>query len=85
MSVCTEHCNFKTNQNNFSQSLSFGEKTFKELADKPTKWKILKQISTWISRSKQRKALKSLDQRMLTDIGYTAEQARQEFIKPFWK
>ncbi len=39
----------------------------------------------WASRSRQRKQLARLDARMLADIGITAEQAKLEIAKPFWK
>lgn len=82
MSVCVENCNFKTNHSNFSQSLSVSEKAVKLPSYQA---KILKKITLWKSRSRQRKALAQLDERMLIDIGYTAEQAQQEINQPFWK
>lgn len=40
-------------------------------------------IKTWLERSRQRRALAELDDRMLCDIGVTRSQAR-EASKPFW-
>ncbi|MCF6191135.1 MAG: DUF1127 domain-containing protein [Cocleimonas sp.] len=46
---------------------------------------IIKQAKFWASRSHQRKQLALLDEQMLADIGITAEQAKLEIAKPFWK
>ena len=37
------------------------------------------------ARSRQRKALSTLDDRLLEDIGVTRQQANAEAAKPFWK
>lgn len=37
------------------------------------------------ARSRQRKALSSLDDRLLEDIGVTQQQASAEVAKPFWE
>ena len=42
-------------------------------------------VLLWMQRSKQRKQLARLDARMLSDIGISAEQAKTEINKPFWK
>jgi uncharacterized protein YjiS (DUF1127 family) len=39
----------------------------------------------WIERSRQRRALAELDDRLLRDIGLTRDEARREFASPFWK
>jgi uncharacterized protein YjiS (DUF1127 family) len=39
----------------------------------------------WMERSRQRRALAKLDDRLLRDIGLTRDQARQECANPFWK
>jgi len=39
----------------------------------------------WKNRIKQRKELSQLDDRILADIGYSAEEAQAEYRKPFWK
>ena len=41
-------------------------------------------IRMWLERSRQRRALAGLDDRLLSDIGVTLEQARREAAKPFW-
>jgi uncharacterized protein YjiS (DUF1127 family) len=41
-------------------------------------------IRTWLQRSRQRRALAELDDRMLRDIGVTRSRARREVEKPFW-
>jgi len=46
---------------------------------------IMAKAKFWASRSRQRKQLARLDTRMLADIGVTAEQAKLEVMKPFWK
>jgi uncharacterized protein YjiS (DUF1127 family) len=38
----------------------------------------------WLERSRQRRALAELDERLLRDIGVTSAQARREAAKPFW-
>ncbi len=47
--------------------------------------KIIKKAKFWAGLSHQRKQLACLDARMLADIGITAEQAKIEVAKPFWK
>jgi uncharacterized protein YjiS (DUF1127 family) len=39
----------------------------------------------WMERSRQRRALAELDDRLLRDIGLTREEALQERANPFWK
>lgn len=39
----------------------------------------------WMERSRQRRALAELDDRLLRDIGLTRDQARHEYANPFWK
>lgn len=39
----------------------------------------------WISLSQQRRALADLDDRLLRDIGVTADDAAREAGKPFWR
>jgi uncharacterized protein YjiS (DUF1127 family) len=39
----------------------------------------------WLERSRQRRALADLDDRLLRDIGLTREEARRECANPFWK
>ena len=41
-------------------------------------------IRMWFERSRQRRALAELDDRLLCDIGVTPAQARREAAKPFW-
>ena len=42
-------------------------------------------LHTWSQRSRQRRKLGKLDQRLLNDIGVAYEDARAEINKPFWK
>lgn len=46
---------------------------------------LVKKIKFWMARSRQRKQLARLDERLLRDIGYTREQVQREISKPFWK
>jgi uncharacterized protein YjiS (DUF1127 family) len=39
----------------------------------------------WMERSRQRRALAELDDRLLRDIGLTRDEARRECANPFWK
>lgn len=45
---------------------------------------VISKVAFWYNRSKQRKQLGNLDERMLKDIGITAYQAELEANKPFW-
>ena len=85
MSICIEHNNFETNHNNFSQNVSAHKKAVQFPITVFSKWNVFKQVKVWNSRSRQRRDLAVLDERMLSDIGYTPAQAREEFTKPFWK
>jgi uncharacterized protein YjiS (DUF1127 family) len=38
----------------------------------------------WMERSRQRRALADLDDRLLRDIGLTRDEARRECGNPFW-
>ena len=42
-------------------------------------------IYLYRQRSRQRRSLRELDERLLDDIGITREQALQEAGKPFWR
>ncbi|MGK0273332.1 MAG: hypothetical protein ACI88H_004012 [Cocleimonas sp.] len=85
MSICIEQSNFKNNINSFSQNLSINDKAIAFPTTQTSKVSLLKQMKSWVANSRQRKDLAKLDERMLLDIGYTAEQARVECNKPFWK
>jgi uncharacterized protein YjiS (DUF1127 family) len=39
----------------------------------------------WVERARQRRALLSLDDWMLKDIGLTRADVRREYDKPFWR
>jgi uncharacterized protein YjiS (DUF1127 family) len=39
----------------------------------------------WAARSRQRRALSKLDDRLLDDIGLTRQQAEAEAVKPPWE
>jgi uncharacterized protein YjiS (DUF1127 family) len=67
-------------QYNFSESLSTCRQKNSISIRKPKRM-----INTWISRSRQRKQLAKLDDRLLKDIGLTRSQAEIEISKPFWK
>lgn len=41
-------------------------------------------IMTWIERSRQRRALRQLDDHLLRDLGVSRVDAQQEADKPFW-
>ena len=42
-------------------------------------------LSLWLSRSRSRRALASLDDRQLADIGLGCGDALRESEKPFWR
>jgi uncharacterized protein YjiS (DUF1127 family) len=42
-------------------------------------------IAIWIERTRQRRSLSVLDERLLRDIGVTPSDARRECAKPFWR
>lgn len=42
-------------------------------------------LRTWYARSRQRRQLRQLDERLFRDIGVTADEALHEARKPFWR
>ncbi|HWK69141.1 MAG TPA: DUF1127 domain-containing protein [Rhizobiaceae bacterium] len=42
-------------------------------------------LARWYDRYHQRLALAELDDRLLADIGVSAEEARRECAQPFWR
>jgi uncharacterized protein YjiS (DUF1127 family) len=70
----------ENNHNNISQYLSTCEAPQGFSAEQ-----MMKKAKFWANRSRQRKQLARLDAHMLADIGITAEQAKVEMAKPFWK
>ena len=83
MSVCVEQNSYKNNQ--FSKYCATFDRYSRFTPKKLTKWVLIKKISMWTNRYRQRKVLAKLDERMLNDIGYFYQQAKQESEKPFWK
>ena len=47
----------------------------------------LRTLGVWMLRGTQRRALRELarEERLLTDVGLTVEQALRESRKPFWR
>jgi len=79
MSVIIE--NLENNvSNHFSSCTPVIEKSPKSI------WQTAKyQLLVWIERSRQRKHLAKLDDRLLDDIGLNRDQVKREINKPFWK
>jgi uncharacterized protein YjiS (DUF1127 family) len=46
---------------------------------------LIERILTWQERARQRRALESLDDRMLKDIGLSRADVMRECDKPFWQ
>ena len=44
-----------------------------------------RKVHGWIERSRQRRALRDLDDHMLDDIGLSRDEAAQECAKLFWQ
>jgi uncharacterized protein YjiS (DUF1127 family) len=44
-------------------------------------------VATWMARADQRRALRDLAEegRLLSDVGFTRQQALREAGKPFWR
>lgn len=42
-------------------------------------------IAMWMDRARQRRALAAMDDRLLSDIGITRNEAEREIEKPFWR
>lgn len=70
----------ENNHNNISQCLSTCE-----VPQGFSAKQMMRKVKFWESRSRQRRQLALLDEHMLADIGITAEQAKVEIAKPFWK
>ena len=45
----------------------------------------VRMIWFWMERSRQRRALAELDDRLLRDIGLTRDETGRECANPFWK
>jgi uncharacterized protein YjiS (DUF1127 family) len=46
---------------------------------------LLRYILTWAERARQRRALQSLDEWVLKDIGLSRADVMHEYDKPFWQ
>ena len=46
---------------------------------------LLKTLSAWESRSRQRRKLTDMDDHLLADVGISRRQATIEAAKPFWQ
>ncbi len=46
---------------------------------------LLQALDQWSERSRQRRALAKLDERLLKDIGVSRYDAEMEIAKPFWR
>ena len=42
-------------------------------------------IRGWFERSRQRRALAQIDDRLLADVGISRSAAADEIVKPFWR
>jgi uncharacterized protein YjiS (DUF1127 family) len=47
--------------------------------------KMAHEVRGWIERSRQRRALQHLDDRLLNDIGLSRDDSRRERAKLFWQ
>jgi uncharacterized protein YjiS (DUF1127 family) len=47
--------------------------------------RLLRIVDFWIERARSRRALGELDERLLQDVGLTADEARDESSMPFWR
>lgn len=45
---------------------------------------LVRTVSRWLARSRQRRDLAALDAHLLRDIGVTPGEAAREAAKPFW-
>ena len=81
MSVYVEH----NHHNNFSHCLPTCEniQSLDNINNPITK--VVKTLSIWNARAKQRKQLALLDDRLLADIGLNYADVKMELAKPFWK
>ncbi len=55
------------------------------LTGEPLGKRVLRELRCWQQRARTRRQLAQLDERLLQDIGLRAIDARQEYLKPFWK
>jgi uncharacterized protein YjiS (DUF1127 family) len=51
----------------------------------PWPLRALRRIGSMIGKTRQRRILVELDDRLLSDIGLTRDQAAREARKPFWR
>ena len=47
--------------------------------------RLFDQVFTWLDRSRQRRHLGELDDRLLRDIGVSRAEVEQEIALPFWR
>ena len=66
--------------NNYSQCLPHCEPVAGNILEKT-----LGTVKMWKARSRQRKQLALLDNRLLEDIGLTKADVKREIAKPFWR
>ena len=47
--------------------------------------RLLDQVINWLERSRQRRQLAELDDRLLRDIGVSRAEVEHEIAQPFWR